>query len=193
MLSIQSIQTFVTQSPATPGPFSNGFETCRVRKMENASAHYVTLQAHPGKCLKRADNSQSDNDDFHTEHDVYEGYPDKAPEWKLLELHRDQLAPESNTSWIRGGIRYGYSDKAFHFLIPNLAHNSTMALVTAPITPVCLSLMTRPQLPGTTVQYINGCGRTGSPDNIQRMFITNRCALQIDISCEYTIALGCWS
>jgi hypothetical protein len=71
---------------------------------ENAHTHYATLQARPGKRLKRGDDPRSDDDGFHsdTEHDVYdaasgtedlnsEEYLDKAPEWKLLKLRKDQL------------------------------------------------------------------------------------------------------
>lgn len=68
---------------------------------ENAQAHFATLQARPSKRLKRADISQSDDDDVHsdTEHVVddaaedlnSEEYLDKAPEWKLLKLRKDQL------------------------------------------------------------------------------------------------------
>ena len=68
---------------------------------ENTHVHYATLQARPSKRRKQSDNSQSDDDDFHsdTEHDVYdaaeelnsEEYLDKAAEWKLLKLRKDQL------------------------------------------------------------------------------------------------------
>jgi hypothetical protein len=70
---------------------------------ENANVHYATLQARPSKRLKQVDNSRPD-DDFHSdmEHEVYdaasrgedlnsEEYLDKAPEWKLLKLRKDQL------------------------------------------------------------------------------------------------------
>ena len=68
---------------------------------ENAHVHCTTFQARPSKRLKRSDNSQSEDEDVHsdTEHDVYdaaedlnsEEYLDKAPEWKLLKLRKDQL------------------------------------------------------------------------------------------------------
>lgn len=89
----------------TEDRFPTGAKRKRVASgPENTHAHYSTLQARPGKRLKRVDNSQSDDDDFHSdkEHDVYdavsraedlnsEEYLDKAPEWKLLKLRKDQL------------------------------------------------------------------------------------------------------
>jgi len=89
----------------TEDRFPTGSKRKRVASgPENIHAHYATLQARPGKRLKRGDKPRSDEDGFHsdTEHDVYdaasrtddlnfEEYLDNAAEWKLLKLRKDQL------------------------------------------------------------------------------------------------------
>jgi hypothetical protein len=85
--------------------FQTGSKRKRVASgLENSHTHHVTLQARPCKRRKRADNPESDDDGFNsdTEHEVHdtasrtedlnsEEYLDKAPEWKLLKLRKDQL------------------------------------------------------------------------------------------------------